>query len=200
MMNIFNYIYDNFGTILVVGFIIICIIEWLDMLFNSKNKFKIITNHNHNHNNVYISEMIEKIKKMEGREFEEFCFWMFKSLNTYKSVKLTPATNDEGKDIILKDNEDNYIYVECKRYTEKASINEEFMIGRPICQKLVGAMISDNIEKAIIVTTGNVHQNAWEYIIKLEKNTNIKIDIFTIEDIKQILKSIDDKGLDFVWS
>lgn len=129
----------------------------------------------------------ETIKHMEGIEFEEFCTWLFKKSGKYNSVILTQAAGDGGKDIIL----DNKIYVECKRYTEKATVTEEYMIGREICQKLVGAMVGDGFKEGIIMTTGSMHRNAWDYILNLEKNApDIKIDFLLLDDIMKMVRQI----------
>lgn len=58
------------------------------------------------------------------------------------------------------------------------------MVGRPFCQKLIGAMVCDGMHKGIIITTGNVHSNAREYIKKLELNNNdIKLNIIELDEI-----------------
>ena len=65
----------------------------------------------------------EIIKKLQGREFEEFCKKLFEETGQYKLIELTDEKYDGGKDIIL----DNKIYVECKRYTDKATY-EKYMV------------------------------------------------------------------------
>ncbi|MBU3072536.1 restriction endonuclease [Clostridium estertheticum] len=140
------------------------------------------TKHNLNSEKHYIKECLIG---MDGREFEKFCVILFKSTGEYESVNITPYKYDGGKDIILTTKISNEkIYVECKRYTPKATSKEEFMIGREIYQKLIGAMDGEGIHKGIIITTGNVHYNAHEYIKKLELNDdNKKLSIIELDEI-----------------
>lgn len=133
----------------------------------------------------------EEVKGLEGRAFEELCYWLFKNNSRYKNIELTPETHDGGKDLIVTDEKGNKIYVECKRYTDKATVNEEWMIGREILQKLVGAMVIDNIKHGIIATTGNVHKNGWEILRKLDDNKDIKIDLLLYDDIIRMIEEID---------
>lgn len=122
---------------------------------------------------------LEDLRTMNGREFEVACADIFKYLG-YK-VKITQATNDEGKDLIL----DNSIYVECKCW-------EEDNISRPILQKLVGAMVADNITKGVVITTSYFTDNAKEYMAKINKNKNVNIELklYDLMDIRDILSNI----------
>lgn len=122
---------------------------------------------------------LEDLRTMNGREFEFACADIFKYLG-YK-VEITQATNDEGKDLIL----DNSIYVECKCW-------EEDNISRPILQKLVGAMVADNINKGIVITTSYFTDNAKEYMNKINKNKNVNIELklYDLMDIRDILNEI----------
>ncbi|WP_283705259.1 restriction endonuclease [Clostridium perfringens] len=65
---------------------------------------------------------------------------------------LTQETGDYGRDLIIN----NSIYVECKKFDENNSV------GRPILQKLLGAMDMFNIEKGIVITTGKYSNTAKE--------------------------------------
>lgn len=90
------------------------------------------------------------------RQFEVFCYELFKALG-YKA-HLTPEGPDGGKDVIVNSN----IYVECKRYNST-------MIGREICQKLLGALTADKMKEGIIFTNGQIHQNAIDFMHKTDK-------------------------------
>ena len=187
--NSLMFLINNFEDILIIMFTIIILYSWTDMIIN--NPFKDVKEYCKSYNPKDINELIENIKHMESREFEEFCTLLFKKTRKYKSIELTDPTHDGGKDIILTDMNDKKIYIECKRYTNKATKTEDFMIGREICQKLVGAMVGDGITKGFIITTGNIHQNAWDYIYKLKKNQKeISIDILNLNDIKNMLINI----------
>jgi len=143
----------------------------------------------------------ERLIVMDGRIFEEFCVILFEKTGEYESVDLTPYECDGGKDIVLttKLNSEK-IYVECKRLTPKATSTEDFMVGRPICQKFIGAMYADGIHKGIIITTGNVHDNAREYIKKLElNNDNIKLNIIELGEILDMCNNFSENELSDIF-
>lgn len=140
----------------------------------------------------------ENIQSMTGIEFEGFCKWLFEEDPEYTNVELTLKNNDGGVDLILTSRDNEKIYVECKRYNMLTSyeygksittMEEDFTIGRVICQKLVGAMVANNIKTGFIVTTGNVHDNAIKYIEDLNKNSDLTLEIFTMKDILSILEN-----------
>lgn len=139
---------------------------------------------------LYVDEIIDDkinitisdIKVMNGREFELFCADLFKQLG-YKKVDITQATNDEGKDLIL----DKDTYVECKCWNEDNS-----NVGREVLQKLVGAIIAESsITRGICITTTYFNKNAKEYMKKVNKNSSIKLELYDIYDIEQLLKSLE---------
>lgn len=190
-INILLFLLDNAEQIFIILLISVLLYSWISMFINKD--YKIILNCNKKYTNLTdldFGKIKNEIKCMEGRQFEVFCEWLFKNTDEYKNVILTKATNDEGRDLILTDKNDETIFVECKRYTQRATTTEEFMIGREICQKLVGAMISEGVKRGIIITTGNIHKNAWDYITKLESNTDIKIDVININDIIRMIQDI----------
>lgn len=143
----------------------------------------------------------ENINKLTGLQFEGFCQWLFQNDPEYKDVELTPPNNDSGVDLILTDTNDEKIYVECKRYDYNQDLannddnngSEEFFIGRVICQKLVGAMVANNVKRGIIVTTGSISPNALEYIGKLEENSDLSLKIYTMDNILKLIESHDNR-------
>jgi len=136
----------------------------------------------------------ENIDRLTGLQFEGFCQWLFQDNPQYKNVELTPFGNDGGVDLILTNTDDEKIYVECKRYNSQFTLENEaevkesgeLFIGRVICQKLVGAMMANNIKKGIIVTTGSVSPNALEYIRKLVENSELSLEIYTMDNILKL--------------
>lgn len=174
---------SNLGWLIIITLMVISICLSIEML---KDGSPFVLHKECELGDDNIPKIKENIMKMEGREFEIFCARLFEETGKYKSVELTPPQYDGGKDIIL----DGKIYVECKRYTDGATKTEEYMIGREICQKLVGAIVAEGLKQGIIITTGNIHQNAWDYIIKLEKKSDIRIEIMDIDDIMNMVKSI----------
>lgn len=118
------------------------------------------------------------------REFEKWTALLLKELG-YENVKVTPETNDGGKDIVCEKNGEK-IYVECKRflYGELAKLKKEKAdekgtsydkVGREITQKLVGAMVADNVHKGMVITTGELLDNAKEYVEKLPEEYQVKL-------------------------
>lgn len=180
-------------NIILACILIWSVVSWIHVIIDIKKNPIVRKQYDLNNSDIY--ELKDIIKNMNGREFEKLCAYIFKQTKQYKDVHLTPTTCDGGKDIILTTFDDEVIYVENKRYTDNATATESYMIGREICQKLIGSMVSDNVKHGIIMTTGNIHQNAWDYINKLEKNTNIKIDVLNMDDIIQMIREYCDNSI-----
>ncbi|MBE6069349.1 MAG: restriction endonuclease [Clostridium lundense] len=111
------------------------------------------------------------IMNLEPEEFEQFCAEIYRRLG-YKAT-VTEFGNDGGKDIILTDKYNNLIYVECKRWHELYAKQ----VGREICQKLIGSCAADGVKKAILITTGKIHENAFEYQKHINKNNSFDLEI-----------------------
>jgi len=116
------------------------------------------------------------VLQMDGFQFEVFCKELYKALG-YK-VKRTPPTCDYGRDLILNDK----IFVECKHYTGNSQV------GREICQKLIGSMEAFNISEGIVITTGKVHSNAYEYASRLKHK---HLQLVTLNDIMHMISKIE---------
>lgn len=144
-----------------------------------KFDIKYIVNYFHFRNiNYSYNEIVKMIKEMSPREFEIFIAELYK-YSGYK-VELTPATCDGGKDIILWDDDCNMIYVEVKHYSESN------MVGREICQKLLGAVAIDGADNGIVITTGKFHNNAIEVYNKVDN-----LELIDFEGIMQMIKRLD---------
>jgi len=82
----------------------------------------------------------------------------------YLNINVTSKSRDQGRDIIMESPKGETILVECK--------HQQF-VGRPIIQKLQGAMNYDETQnpdkdvKGIIVTSGSFSQEAIEYNKKI---------------------------------
>lgn len=124
----------------------------------------------------------ESIKKMTELEFECFCRWLFEEVYHYKNVILTKDT-DNGVDFILIDNNDEKIYVKCKKESESSG----FIINKNICEQLVGSMVVNNINNGLIVTTSEISSSTYNYIKILKKNSSFDIKFLTLEEITKIL-------------
>lgn len=118
------------------------------------------------------------------REFEKWTALLLKELG-YENVRVTDATNDGGKDIICENNGEK-IYVECKRYlySELAKLKKDQTddndisyekVSREVTQKLVGAMVADRVHKGMVITTGELHDNAKEYVEKLPEEYQVEL-------------------------
>lgn len=99
--------------------------------------------------------------QLSDHQFEEFCADVLNQLG-YK-VKTTPPKNDGGKDLVGRDPQGNRVFGECKQWTTSN-------VGRPLLQKLKGAMADANIQYGIFITTSRFSKQALEYA----KRNNIR--------------------------
>ncbi|MFT9495826.1 restriction endonuclease [Anaerosolibacter sp.] len=115
-------------------------------------------------------------------EFEEWIAIILRK-SGYEKVMVTPISGDGGKDIICE-KDGREIYVECKRYmypelaahlTLNGQATTHNEVGREICQKLVGAMVGDNVHRGMIITTSVFHDNAKEYVSKLPEQYKVEL-------------------------
>lgn len=84
--------------------------------------------------------------KIIGQMYEELGY----------KVKLTPKSNDKGKDLIMTKGGKKFI-VECKRY------NHSNLVGRPEVQKFYAACVEEKVEKGFFVTTSDFTSSAKVY-------------------------------------
>jgi restriction system protein len=138
-----------------------------------KNYFHFI-NAGYSYKDVY-----DLINSMTGREFEKFCYYLFKESGL--KCKLTQASCDGGKDLILYDEYNGETYVECKRW----SGDGEFKVGRPELQKLTGAAIADNVLNMLFITTGKYTNEAYEYANKMDN-----LELWDMKDIMKLVYKI----------
>lgn len=114
--------------------------------------------------------------------FEDW-FGKFLKLKGYKDIFVTPPQADGGKDVIATDKNGQTVYIECKLWDPK---NWDINVGRPIAQKLVGAMYGDGISRGMIVTTTEITNEAKEYIKKVESR-GIKVQLIDGEGLMESL-------------
>ena len=107
------------------------------------------------------------VHRLTPHEFEIWCSEYLSQLG-FTNIILPPSVEDGGKDIICEKDSEKF-YVECKRY----SLNNSISILQ--VEKLLGAMISDNIHNGIIITTGTVSDDVKSTLSKINKPYNIKI-------------------------
>lgn len=163
----------------ILVFLLIC---WLASKYIIYCDEKLYKNTNYSKKNI-LKELSYKIDNMDGFEFEEFCYNVFKA-NGYKA-KLTPKTNDGGKDIILK-KDNQTIYVECKHYSEENKITVNLI------HKLISACTLDDIKYGIFITTSSYTKSAID--IK-DKSRYINLDLWYKDDILELCNNIDSSTL-----
>ena len=140
-------LFDGYFEVCSLIFLIsILIYKSPEIIYNLKNK-----------QNNFTQEQLKLILAgFSPRQFELFTYELFKGLGY--NAHVMPDGPDGGKDVILN----GKIYVECKRYNSDT-------VGREICQKLLGAVVADKMERGIIFTNGKIHNNALEFIKKTDK-------------------------------
>lgn len=100
-----------------------------------------------------------KEKLIDGKDaFEVYCGNLLKTMG-YNNVQVTELVGDGGKDIIAYKDGEKY-YIECKLWDWTIENNS---VGRPVAQKLVGAMVKDKVKNGIIITTSYFTNEAIEY-------------------------------------
>jgi len=130
------------------------------------------------------------IDTLSGYDFEDLIARIMKKVG-YKDIVLTPKSNDKGKDIIMRyeDKKESYpIVVECKHQN---------FVGRPVVQKLQGAMLhegkNNGFIKGIIVTSGRFSPTVDEYIDEINKDysSSMKIELIDGKKLKKLCKKYD---------
>jgi restriction system protein len=137
----------------------------IDMFRNRKEK------ENHDEWLKFGLLSVKDLHDLEPIEFEQWCA-DYLERQGYSNVEVTPEKTDGGKDIICWLGSKKF-YVECKRYLYNE--NAEFRVTRDIVQKLVGAMVGDNVQHGIIITTGIITPRSYEYAEALPKNIDIEL-------------------------
>lgn len=119
------------------------------------------------------NSLVQLIYRLTPHEFE---IWSAEYLTKlgFTNVTVLPLGIDGGKDIICFKNNEKY-YVECKRYHLDNSVTLYQT------EKLLGAMIADNVNNGIIITTGYLSKDAKAFLSSLKKPYNI--DIITADDL-----------------
>lgn len=130
------------------------------------------------------------LNTLTGSNFEVLCQEIFSQY--YKSpVENMPLVNDKGRDLIIHA-PDGDIFVECKHHPRSS-------IGRPVVQKLHSAMVTENISRGMIVTTGHFSKEAVNHI----SVNKLPIDLIDQDRLKEIaygvgymllLSELDDKS------
>ena len=113
------------------------------------------------------NQLYNLVHRLTPYEFEIWCSEYLSKLG-FTNIILLPLGPDGGKDIICEKDSQKF-YVECKRYSLNNSISTLQV------EKLLGTMISDNINNGIIITTGTISDDVKSILNKINKPYNIKI-------------------------
>lgn len=122
------------------------------------------------------------IDNLDGYQFQDLVAKIL-TKKGYTKVEVSPKSGDFGKDIIMRDSNEEIIIVECKHQS---------FVGRPIVQKLQGAMShekSKNPDKSVqgmIVTSGKFSDEATTYAKEIQE----KIDLIDGKELKHICKQL----------
>ena len=127
-----------------------------DMIDTKLEVLKIISKH-------------ECFKDNDPKAFEDWISKVLHVLN-YKEINVIPAHDDGGKDVTCLDKEGRKVYVECKLWNPD---NFDSQVGRPVAQKLAGAMLADGVKKGVIITTAAISEEARNYVKNLPKEYEI---------------------------
>ena len=158
--------------LIVMYFICILIKNAKDRLVEVLDRYKhkrAVNEHYRNKSKVKdVYQVRNFLRSINDREFEYFCANLWSISKGYKAT-LTQKSRDGGKDVILRDNEFNIGYIECKHYAENNNV------GVGVTQRLMGAMTDDGADFGILMTTGKVTTEAWK--------RSDKITIMNMDDI-----------------
>lgn len=100
--------------------------------------------------------LVARLREIEPRELEKLVHELLVKMG-YEEVRLTPATNDKGVDVVARSSQRlsrDLVVVQVKRYASENSV------GRPTLDALRGSMHRFDAHRGTIVTTSNFTQDA----------------------------------------
>ncbi len=121
---------------------------------------------------LQVLKIISKHECFGDNDPDAFKDWLVKALSVlnYKEIRVTPAHDDGGKDVVCRDKNGDQVYVECKLWKPE---NFDEKVGRPVVQKLAGAMLADGVKKGLVISTACFSDEARQYVKKLPKDYEI---------------------------
>lgn len=118
-------------------------------------------------------EVLKVVSKHEcfglfKNDLAQFEKWLAKllALKGFKVVEVTRGQKDSGKDIVVRNNMGQTVYVECKLSSPE---QWDTPVDQTVAQKLVGAMLADSVRYGLIITTGVVSDAAKDYLNQVNK-------------------------------
>ena len=123
-----------------------------------------------------------KLYQLSSREFEKLIAKIF--IKKGYSVELTPATRDNGRDILVAKNDiiSFLFFVECKKYSPDRPV------GIEVIQRLFGVISAEKATGGIIATTSYFSKPARDYI--QEQHLEHKITLQDYNVITNLLESL----------
>ncbi len=101
-------------------------------------------------------ENTESLLQLSPTDFEDAMAGMFSKLGS--QVTRTPASNDGGKDLVLRDG-GKTVFVELKRFAQTNKV------GRPLIMKLHSAIIHEAADEGVFVTTSTFTEPARDFAV-----------------------------------
>ncbi len=135
------------------------------------------------------SELLDEVSKITPQAFEKLVIELLISMGYGDSLNesglVTPYTNDEGIDGIIKEDKLGFsnIYIQAKLWDPNQSV------GRPEIQKFVGALMGQGAQKGLFITTAKFSKEARKFT---EKNIGA---IVVLIDGEQLAKLMIDNNL-----
>lgn len=135
-----------------------------------------------------IAQNRELIYDISPREFETVIERVLRDEGF--ETKLTQQTKDGGRDIVATKYELGkpvVFYIECKRYGRQNSV------GVNVVRSLYGVQSADQINKAILVTTGHVTRGVRRFV----DNQNTMMSVIDVEEIHELIQKSARKYRDY---
>lgn len=153
-----------------------------------RNSYKWVKNYIH-FRKIHMNylQIQQFITHLTGRQFEVLMYLLFKANG--QKVKLTQASADGGKDLIIYDKRKGTTYVELKQWSKN------WKVGRPELQKLVGTSVGDRVKNNLFITTGLYSNEAIEYAKKLNN-----LNLWDMIDIMDLINKTDVKKLPYIFT
>lgn len=117
-------------------------------------------------NNLLALEILEQVKKVNPKKFEEIVLDLLLSMGyggSLGSGHTTDYVKDEGVDAVIKEDKLglDIIYVQAKRWKNA--------VGRPEIQAFTGSLEGKKARKGVFITTSRFTKEAKEFVNNIEK-------------------------------
>ncbi|NLI93355.1 MAG: restriction endonuclease [Peptococcaceae bacterium] len=102
-------------------------------------------------------------KFKDSAQFERWTAKLL-ALKGFRIVEIMQSHKDSGKDMIVRNEFGQVVYVECKLADPE---NWDTPVDCTVARKLVGAMVGDGIKNGLIITTSIFSEEAKDYLHKV---------------------------------